>query len=262
MTEPEVLSRILDLQSRTEYLETVDQPLPELTPVFQRFCALREYWSMARCNTTHILGDCGNNLSQNGTPRMTHDGLVPYVDLTGAAHLFHADAAVFDILGTEAFTDAASRGLTIGGWFWLDSLAAEAGLLSKWDWTTNNRAYQLIYHQPAGNFRFDTSNTGAATATTTTSTAYTLAISQWYFVVGRYDPSTSADIHVNGIWDYNLVGSPVSLFNSGAQVQVGAHDGGADELDGRVSSVFVCAAQLTDQVINHAFQATRGLYGV
>jgi len=262
MTEPEVLSRILDLQSRTEYLETVDQPLPELTPVFQRFCALREYWSMARCDTTHILGDCGNNLSQNGTPRMTHDGLVPYVDLTGAAHLFHADAAVFDILGTEAFTDAASRGLTIGGWFWLDSVAAHAGLVSKWTVAGNQMAYSLLYHTTPANFRFQTSNTGAAIATIVDSAAYTVAIGQWYFVVGRFDPSTSTDIHVNGRWDYNLAGAPAALFNGNAELQVGAHDAGGNELDGRVSSVFVCAAQLTDQVINHAFQATRGLYGV
>jgi len=255
---------ILDLQQRMQNLETIDQPLPELVPVFTRFCALREYWAMSRCgvNVARITGENYNELSQNGTPVMTHDELAPYVNLPGASHLFHNDAAVFDIVGTEAFTAAGSRGLTLGGWFWLDAVAANYGLVSKWTVAGNQMAYLLYFNQAVPNFEFQTSNTGAAVATTVTSTAYTVAISGWYFVVGRFDPSTSTDIHVNGVWDYNLVAAPAALFNSTAQLQVGAYDAGANELPGRVSSVFICAAQLTDQVINHAFQATRGLYGV
>ena len=32
----DVLSYILDLQDRTEHLETIDQPLPEIVPPFLR----------------------------------------------------------------------------------------------------------------------------------------------------------------------------------------------------------------------------------
>ena len=264
MTNPDVLISLKDLHERAENLETSDQPLPELTPVFERFCALREYWSMGRCgnNVARVQGSNDNELSQNGTPTMAHDGLVPYVNLTGASHLFHADAAVFDILGTEAFTAAGSRGLTLGGWFWLDAVAANYGLVSKWTAAGNDMAYLLYFNQAVPNFEFQTSNTGAAIATTVTSTAYTVAIDGWYFVVGRFNPSTSTDIHVNGVWDYNAVAAPAALFNSASELQVGSYDAGANELPGRVSSVFICAAQLTDQVINNAFQATRGLYGV
>ena len=259
----EIATGLMDLQDRTEHLEAIDQPLPELGPVFERFCALRDYWSMGRCGNTvtRVQGSNDNELIQNGTPRMAHDGLVPYVDLPGASHLNMADAAVNRILGTEAFTQAGFRGLTLGGWFWIDALA-QAGLVSKWLAAGNQLSYLLQYDAATPNFRFATSNTGAALATVVASTAYTVAINQWYFVVGRFNPSTSTDIHVNGVWDYNAVAAPAALFNSTALLRVGAYDGNANELDGRVSSVFLCAAQLSDQVINNAFQSTRGLYGV
>ena len=49
----EVLTRVSDLQDRMEHQETIDQPLPELIPVFTRFCALREYWAMSRKNSNN-----------------------------------------------------------------------------------------------------------------------------------------------------------------------------------------------------------------
>lgn len=262
MSDQGMLRSLMDLQDRTERIETVDLPLPELLPPFHRFCALREYWSMARCNNNlNILGLNGNNLSKNGTPFMGHDGLVPYVYLPGASHLFHADAGVFDILGTETFTIAGSRGLTILGWFWIDTLT-ESGLISKWTAAGNQMAYLLTYDNAASNFRFQTSNTGAAVASSIISTAHAIVIDQWYFVAGRLEPGASTDIMVNGVWDRNAIGAPAALFNSNAQLQIGAYNGGLNELHGRVSSIPICSAQETDQVINHAFQATRGLYGV
>src|SRR4030067_669133 len=84
--------------------------------------------------------------------------------LDGATQaLVYLDDPQHDILGTEANVLAAVRGLTLGGWFWFDTLAAltEYALITKYDTAGNQRAYKLVRGSGAGgNIQFVISTDG------------------------------------------------------------------------------------------------------
>ena len=91
-----------------------------------------------------------------------------------------------------------------------------------------------------------------------------MTASNWYFVVGRFNPSTSLDIIVNGTKVSNVAGIPATLFNSTANFIVMAYNNGlaATRNDGKTSLCFLCAAYLDDVVVDALFAQTRALFGV
>jgi len=233
---------------------------------FSLLPGLRGLWPMSSVdengNALDLSGK-GLTLAYAGNPGYNYQGLAPYIDLDGVGDsLSRNDEAALDIIGTEGFIASAKRGLTIGGWFWFDTLVTARLIMSKWKVTgSNDRSYRLYWSQVNNAFTFDISTDGIATVFAASTAGYSTG--RWYWIVGRFTPSTEVAIFINRVKTTNLVGVPASLFNSISTFYIGTQDAGATfMMDGRVSICFLSSALLSDTIINTAYEQTRALYGV
>ncbi len=118
--------------------------------------------------------------------------------------------------------------LTLTAWINITSTGTRT-VISKWNTTGNQRAYQLVIS--GGNLQFlvspdGTNNNGVTTAGTTT-----LVTGKWYHVAAVYIPSTSVTLYVNGVVDaVNTTSIPASAFNSTADAELGAITSGGQNL--------------------------------
>jgi len=225
---------------------------------------LRGFWPMSSFNSSGNAFDLSGQsrtLTYNGNPTYNFAGLAPYLDFDGTGdYLSRSDESGLDIIGTESYVAPAARGLTLGGWFWLDDLLSIKALMFKGNTTAAQSAYEIYVATISGNTHMRVS-TGAT---------YIQAIllngmsstGTWYFVCGRYDPSTEVKVWVNGQTTETTVSVPASLQNSSLDFAIGATSAGLLPLNGRASFCFLCAAALSDAIINNLFQSSRGLFGV
>lgn len=238
--------------------------LAALYAEFQGLPGLRGLWYPNSVDNTGALYDQsgqGRTLTYNGNPTLgIHNSFIPYWDEDGTGDWHsRADEAGLDILGTETTIVAASRGLTMGGWFWFDVADANATLMGKSQATGNQRSY--LMGLDASSFPiFGVSSLGTAFTLVTGGAAP--ATGAWQFWVGRFDPSDELALWVNGTKIVNTTSIPAAIFGSSAAFGVAGRDGGAFLLNGRHALTFVCAARLTDGQIEHLFNRTRTFFGV
>jgi hypothetical protein len=231
--------------------------------IFSMLPGLRGFWPLSTANESgnaYDLSEQGRILTYTGNPTYNVSGLAPYIDFDGVGdYLTRADEAGLDCLGNESYIAAAIQGITFGGWFWFDRDTNGEGLITKADGiTNNNRNFDLLYRGDAGDVaQVDISN--GANAYTITSTDI-LTTGVWYFLAGRFVPSTSVDVYVNLAKDTLAAGIPATANNSNAPFQIGARNGGL-LLDGRANLCFLCAAALPDVIINQLFEQTRAMFG-
>lgn len=201
----------------------------------------------------------GRDLTYNGNPQFgLWDDIVPYIDLDGTGDfLSRADETDLDIAGTETIYVAGQRGLTLGGWFWHDTLGTNMGLIGKWNGTGNQRGY-LINSQNGG-VNFHTSSNGTATNDFGFST--TIVSNKWYFIVGKYEPGLRMSIFLNGVEESTTTSIPASIFNNTAAFQIGAFNAGTNVLNGRACLCFLCAQALPDDEIQMLYEQSKILFG-
>lgn len=225
---------------------------------------LRGFWPMSSFNeagNAYDLSGQGRTLTNVSTSLYNYDALAPYIEFDGTAdYLRRADEAGLDILGTEAYVNAAARGLTLGGWFWIDTTTGTTQtFMSKLSGVGVNRSYYLVYLDPAATVQFAIEATGGAGITSVTSVA-TVSFQGWYFLAGRFDtPNHTA--WVNDV-ARTVAGGPAGINNSGADFDIGAWQGPNDLLDGRASLCFLCAAALSDAMVLSLFHQTRAAFGI
>jgi hypothetical protein len=187
---------------------------------------------------------------------------MPAVDINSGSSelLYRADEADFDILGNESFIHSDYRGLTIGAWAYFDAVAQHSGIAGKW--TSGQKSY-LLHMNNVGQAEMYVSNDGAAQIYATYSAA-ALVTGRWYFLCGRFDPSTEIKIWVNDNSNIKTVNVPATLFNGTASFAVGAWGTQpatwTSFMDGRVSMVFLCAAYLPDHTVRRLYYRTRPLF--
>lgn len=225
---------------------------------------LRGYWPMGAFDSS------GNAIDQSGNARtLTYTGNPtfnytteggPYCDYDGTGD-YHsrADEAGLDFLGTEAYIATAARGLTIGGWFQIDTATAY-GLMAKGDAAAASSSFELYLSNTAVTFRI----VNAAAYTTVTLTT-AISTATWYFVAGRFDPSTELKAYIkssSSASDINTTSIPASIANSAAAFTIGALAGGVTPLNGRAGMCFTCAMLLSDTAIDNIYQNTKAFYGL
>lgn len=235
--------------------------LANLHSTYISLAGLRGLWIMSNPDENGDLYDLtgqGRTLTYAGNPTYNFDSLAPYLDFDGTGdYLTRTDEAGLDILGTETTIASAIRGLTLGGWFWLDVLpSAFTGLAGKSVFAGNQRAYALILNA-ANVFRFFISQDGITAEATGITTAQT---GQWYNIVGRFTPSSEIAIFVNGVKETGAT-AIASLFNSTAAFEV-FRINASPVLDGRTSVAFLCAAALSDSIITNQFHQTKAMFNV
>lgn len=215
-------------------------------------------------NEVRDLAGGAYHLNATNVPTFGYSNLVPYGAFDGVnQYLTRADGGAADwadVRGTETQIIAAQRGLTIGGWFYCTTVAAAMTALAKWTTASADRSYALEILTAPATPRFAISVDGIASTTVTSS--ITLSTAAWYFLVGRFDPSTELAIFVNDTKDTNAVAIPASIFDSIAAFTIAARATPGNYLDGRASMCFPSFNLLSDSIIFSLFHQTRAMFGV
>ena len=228
------------------------------------------FWPMSSVqrSTGNVYDVSGQNriLTYRGNPTYNYyNNLVPYVDLDGVGdYVDRADETDLDILGTETIFPAAIRGLTYVGWYWLNNPAALATQVPMFKGTNaaGTFAYWLTKLNTGPDMAFRVSVDG--TAVTSVTSTVSLVANTWYFIAGRFIPSTSLDIYINTTLTSNAVAIPASIFNSAQPFAIGGIGGASPGvyLPGRASFCALSANALSDTCILNLYNSTRTMFGV
>jgi len=215
--------------------------------VFVRLPGLVAYWPMGLRSSALAIehSGSGHNLTQTGVCPTGYDGN-SFVHLGDGTNYIWNSSGAFGISGLQTWITSSLRGLTLGGWFMVDSAPTTfGGLVSKSD-DTPDRGYALIQSND-GTTTFLASGTGAAVVQVASAVH---SNSVWRFVVGRFTPSSEIAIFVDGDKNTNSTAIPASLNASSQAFEVGRYfDNDAYILHGKARDVFVCAASLSDALI-------------
>lgn len=215
--------------------------------VFIRLPALVAYYPMGIRLGGNVVehGGSGLVLTQTGVNPVGYDGNA-YTHLGNGTNYVQSTSSQFGITGLETWVTSSLRGLTVGGWFMVDVSPASvpAGMTSK-DGGAADRGYLLGWRQTDVPY-FQVSGNGVATFS---ADGPVTSVSEWHFVVGRYKSSEIA-VFVDGEKSVTTAGVPASLFVSSQNFEVGRYfnDNGRI-LYGKVRDAFVCAAALSDELI-------------
>jgi len=197
----------------------------------------------------------GLHLTRNGSPVFNTAQLRNFVSFNGSTDYYtHADAAIFDILGTEAHIATTIRGLTMGAWIFPDNTLPVA---TEQIITKGGTSAYLISRGTTGLV-----NLWISDGVTPINVSSAAVGSGWSFIAGRFDPSTEQKLWVNNTTYTNTTSIPASIANVANPFSIGANGGGSSFFDGSIALVFLAQAAIPDQFINAYFQMTAPLFGI
>lgn len=222
---------------------------------------LRGFWPMNAFDASgNAIDQAGSDLvlTYNGNPgyNFTTQG-AGYLTLDGTGdYLSRADEATLDVTGTETTVASAVRGMTVGGWFWVNALGSTQALIAKDD-VGANRQFSM-YVNSSDKLVGELFLAGAATTVTSTGT-YTAAA--WHLFIVRFQPSSSWCTFVDKSKTTNSTSIPASISNTAAAFHIGARNA-ALLLTGRASNCFLCAMALSDATLDSLYDNTKAAYGL
>jgi hypothetical protein len=229
---------------------------------FRALPGLRGLWTADSADSTGAMTDRsgqGRNMTYNGNPTLNvYNSLVGYWDYDGTGD-YHSlvDSGGLDITGTETIIASAIRGLTMGGWFWIDASATRYGFMGK-NVSAGQASYDLWVFETGTFPQFRISGDGTNVDGIGSTTA--LTANAWHFLVGKYIPSTSVNLYQDGTKFTNSTGVDASIFNSTSAFEIGRFTGGS-ALNGRCALAFLCASALPDDLLDYLLFTTRGFFG-
>lgn len=230
--------------------------------LFTSLPGLRGQWFMSGTDSNGDVFDIsgvGKTLTNVNTVTFDNDSLVPYAQFVAAnsEYLERTDEADLDISGTEAFI--VNNGLTLGGWFYNDTLTNGQTYIGKLIDTTNE-SYRLGSSAGSPSPIFFLISDDGINAEFVVGDSVTAGM--WHFIVGRFIPSSEIAIFINNSKD-TAITAMASLFNSSANFRIGANDGANPRfLDGRAAFCFLCASALPDFMISNLFHQTKAMFNV
>lgn len=223
--------------------------------LFIRLPGLRGYWPMSAVNSTGAAIDHSNasvSLIRQGSPTYNFDGNA-FVQLGVANDYLKEPTSIISITGTEAWIASGLRGMTVGGWFWVDSTPGiVSGLISK-DAPDPERGFALSW---------DATNAPgmsmSGNGSTIVGVSYSvLPLNTWNFIVGRFTPSAELALLVNGNKVTNTTSIPASINVSTQDFEVGRfYNDNNRILEGRFRDDFICATALPDATIAELYRGS------
>lgn len=235
----------------------------EVVAGFQALPGLVGFWPMSSVQRStgnvYDLSGQGRTLTYSGNPTFNYTGLVPYASLDGTGDYFtRADETDIDILGTETIYNSSVRGLTLGGWFYFNSLGSRRILISKSNDTTNSSYWLELNSGNGVSFYI-----GNGVSFYNANSANVIAVNTWYHICGVYIPSTSVSVFLNGVKVTYSTSIPSTLLNSTFPFNIGTYNNtGLLPLSGRASLCFLSANALSNSIINGLYQRSRLLFEV
>lgn len=230
--------------------QIADALVPQEREPFINLPGLRGYWPMSVVDYTGKAKDhsgASSDLSRVGSPTFGFDGN-SYVQCGAGNDFLTGFTSQQQITGTEAWIDPAIRGLTLGCWVNVTTgPVTTEGLITRWGGATI-KSY-LLYFVSGGALRFGVSVDGTAS---TLVQSGVLTVGQWFFVAGRFIPSTEIAIFVNGVKVVNTTSVPATLFAGTSVFELGRYlSNNAFILHGKMRDAFLCQAVLADAQIEN-----------
>ena len=194
-----------------------------------------------------------------GTPLPGLYGIAAYADFVRASAQYYGRATEAGLAITEALTM----------WTWIRFDAPSTGnnvyYFSKYYQVgaPNQHGY-LLYKTNANVLGFAISTDGINDVTAVAPAA-AYAASVWYFIVGRFTPSTEVALAVGVAntgaftWYRNVAAIPATIWNSTESLNVG-RGSRTNYLDGQMSKWGLAAYALPDVYCWNMFQQTRAMY--
>lgn len=183
----------------------------------------------------------------------------PALYFAGTQVAYRADASPLDMTGDNAYLASQYRGITVGGWFRPSNLAGTFEVLLAKSGIGNTINYRL-QRLSSGQSQFVVSSS----ATNYSVQHSTLSQYGWYFIVGRFRPSTSVDLIVNGVENRNLTSIPATIDTNNEPFTLGARSDGAggyqDYFTGYSGFTFLSQAKLPDTMVQHLYDVSKALY--
>lgn len=244
---------VLRKDMNVQQAKTQGPTLGEFFAQWQYLNRLRGYWPMSSITETPTVIDMsgqGRALTFNGTANISvYNDLVPYIALNGTTgFLSRPDEAGLDITGT----------LTLGGLVRVTSGAAIGAFMSKYGSVVANRSYYLRY-TGSNTFQF---GIGDGVGDTTVS-SQAIALDEWHFVLGRFSPSTSVAIFVDGTWTTNTTAVPAAIVSGAANLEIGRLNVvNGQLLAGDVGACFLSADTQSDNLVNDTFARSRPIWKI
>lgn len=268
----ETVQKLTDIQRGLDEQELPEKSLDLITPFLQAPAA-RGVWSMSNVAYTttprvYDLTGQGNDLNAvagAGSVRFFYlNRIVPAVRflVANTQRLTRADGGAAnwaDITGTEAYI-LTNGGLSISCWVrFIDAAGNAETIISKWNTTGDQRSYRLR-RTGAGGIEFRISTNGLA-STILASTGITTVAGQWYYICGRFNPSTELTLRVNDETFSNLAAIPASIFDSTADFYISSETAATIAfLNGYVSIAGLYACDFGSAVESMQYQQTRAMH--
>lgn len=232
--------------------------------LYMNLPGIRAYWNFARMTYQPTLIDSVNGM--NCTRTLTNTTQIPDPHIVagtfqGNSLWYRNNEAALYVSGIESLLDAPNRGMYVGCWVYPTKINSTRCWVAKRAAADN---FQFQLKQVNASVDFSVSVDGINWVTV--SHANPLIQNKWQFVLGRFDPSTSLDVCLDGIWSTFAAGIPASIFNGAAPLAIGGYrtlvPGNAEFHSGRLAQVFYGAADLPDRYAFNLYQWTRPLFGV
>jgi len=215
--------------------------------VFVRLPGLLGYWPMGiRDNAGNVADHSGGGgfFTETGSCPTGYDGN-SFVHLGNGVN-YLTTVTTYGITGLETWISSSLRGLTLGGWFMMDTFNPSSGGLMSKDANTPNRGYYLAASS-AGAITMSISGTGAAQSFITSPAA---TISQWHFIIGRFIPSNEVAVFIDGDKTTNSTAIPAQCNVSTGNFEIGRFNSNDVLIQhGKARDLFICAAALSDALI-------------
>lgn len=219
---------------------------------------LRGFWPMSSVDDSRVVYDLGGqsrHLTNNNGATFALQGLAPYVDLNGTTqYLNRTDESGLDLLDD----------ITCGAWVYFDAAASAVEEIIGKEAGAAARSYRLA-RNAAGNALFSVSHDGTNWVNVNSSgvPATTIPAETWTFVWGRFlsnGANSSVEVGINRTY-WTQADASSAVFNSGADLTLGATGVPGAYMNGRITLAFLAAEYCPDAVLWNIYEQTRALFG-
>lgn len=230
--------------------------------LYQNLPGIRAYWNFAR--RTELGGVLepvrGLSLTQSAAIISEPKYIIHAASFAGATCFYRSGETALDIIGTETYIASALRGMTLGAWIKMSSIAAGVKAIAAKRDTIGE--FQFRFEVSTATLQFYISTDGVNWVGQTHGTG--MDITNWHFVVGRFDPSTAIDVGLDDDFDTQAVGVPATIFAGASPLAIGARRSTAlvdtDYFEGEIANVFYAASYLPTYWLEMIRQWTKPLW--
>ena len=164
--------------------------------------------------------------------------LVPYVE-------FGSEAAYYTLIDSAT---SPTGDVTVGGWFYSDTVTVQGGIINKWYTTTSNDRSYALSVAAGGALTFEVSSDGSAlSGKLLTVTGPTVAMGQWYFGVGRIRCNSTQGACLDNVWTTVSAAVPTAVYDNSRSLYLGRYNESATTwFDGRIAQLWLCGYAVPD----------------